>query len=415
MLLILILIITNVNCQNLRISTFHCPPFMILNENREPIDGIEYHILRYIARDYNITYATNLLPFADPYNKIRYDVIENISDICACSLWMKPKLHDDVDFSTTHSTNCITFFVPKPKPTPILVTKTRMEPIIIIYTLIIFIISAILLKISFTLTRNRDFSICLLELWRAMLQSATTIAAHALRASAILLITWYTFTMLITTAYNCGLTTMLTTTNYDEMITSTDIMIAKQIHWSGDGIREIVTRKFYKLRIDNVSRAENNDLFRGGNFAMLTKKLSNQYVTETTILHPDVKNDIIVMPSCIGTFEVTFYLNKHLDPQITLILNKNIQTLKEHGLIWLWYNTMIDKYTIGDESMRKLFMTQTQKTMAVPLDMQKVSHAFFILLIFLFCAFLVFLSEIFVFRQRKRRKFYSRPQKMSPN
>lgn len=98
-----------------RISVFHCPPHIIL-EN-DTMDGVEYRIINEIFK--RIKIPVQILKHKssdDPWKKTKNDVLTGKSDMATCSVWLTEDTFNNFEITSILGSVCVTMLVPKPAP-----------------------------------------------------------------------------------------------------------------------------------------------------------------------------------------------------------------------------------------------------------------------------------------------------------
>lgn len=108
--------------RNIRVSLFHCPPYVIVkdkgNYTRYSLEGIDFNIFRAITSRWPVEFLLEEEEENTRDNlfiKIIQRVVSKESDIAMCGLWQRVILERKIEMSKYNSVQCLTFLVAKPR------------------------------------------------------------------------------------------------------------------------------------------------------------------------------------------------------------------------------------------------------------------------------------------------------------
>ena len=322
-----------------------------------------------------------------------------------CSLWLRAIPPHGVQYSYPWTRQKGTFLVPKPQPlSRALLLYLPLEVwtwIILFSTLLSFSLllygAAKFVRLS---SRYQNIHHCFLDVSRILMLSSPPDFPHQ-ATLRYLLTAWAFFSLLTTTVYSSGFTSLLTSPLYSNPIDTIQDLLDQNIFWgeqitsfndfltsSGNPKLHEFGQKFIKER----SPAEREKRILKGNYAIFCKVLSDTFVTESERLSPSARQMLRVMKEPMFIFYVGIGLREN--SPYKSFFDSTIIRLEQGGLTDFWQHLVI--YKLGHHYMNTFFTLQNDVIDRKPLTFTSVLGAFCLLGIGLTISSFVFLCEIVV-------------------
>uniref|UniRef100_A0A3F2ZDC6 Ionotropic glutamate receptor C-terminal domain-containing protein n=1 Tax=Lutzomyia longipalpis TaxID=7200 RepID=A0A3F2ZDC6_LUTLO len=398
--------------REINISLFHCPPFVIIKTNNETnetiIDGVEYNLINSITEGWRK--GITIRYFDDhkvsPWTKIVNDVQDGISNIGLCSPWLNIKHYRVVDLSHSYDLQCLTFLVPRPQiVTPASYIYLPFSGMVWVVYIICLIATAFILHYFVNREFIRATELSSLEVvFLEVINIATSHGATRFPKQVpikILLVSWTAISLLLSTAYCTGYTSLLTTPRFSKPIDTIADFLEQGITWgtirkghsmqddmmsSGNRAFMEMAKRYYheKNHTDEVNR------IASGKYAKFVKILSNKFITDTETF-PNHTHYLRIMKQCISRYYTVLLLKKN--SPYTSFVSSLIPRYIEGGFISHWFTEMNTKY--GKSYMNALFDDQIKQFADTKgLQMANLLGAFYLLGLGLTVAFVVSLLEL---------------------
>ncbi|XP_017774906.1 PREDICTED: uncharacterized protein LOC108561471 [Nicrophorus vespilloides] len=405
------------------VAAFNCPPY-IYSTDKEAYDGIEFRIIQHIMRKFKVEYQIFTEKEREGRNESLYSIVKESvyngsSDIAVCSHWMLSlgKYFSMYDTTFPYAQACITFLVPKPQPKPdsgfifqplqpttwILMFTSSFTTTLILYGLGMY----------YKTVRNDpnpfanlvDSYLVIVRIFT--LSGLNVFPKPSLRGIRIFLTCWSLNTLLLATAYAAGFTSALTSVQFSDPINTLQDMVNHNIFWGGPDLNTKAMleggNEIHRMIAKNYGIEPNNryrDMrVRCNNYALIVKKLSQYYLTDTETLDSYAKTHMKILNECVGEFGIILILRK--SSPFTKIFTEQITRLLEHGFIDYWYAKMMSNYNL--DYLYNFFTSHTEATVSRPLRSSQLLGNFYLLLAGLTISALTFFIECLV-------KHYSRQQ-----
>lgn len=394
----------------LHASAFNCSPFFMFDGTK--YDGLEYQMLNEILKNFNVKYTFHdRLNVSDTWEAVLQDVLKGRSDIGLCSQWLTIYMYELKTYTTPYSQICATFLVPKPteiSPMLFIFLPLSLKTWICILVVTICLIFALnFLAIQFSKlfsnfhSRYVKISECFDHILRILIQQSTSyFPPNIQNVIRCLILIWILGTLLITTGYSAGITSLLTKPRFSEPINTFTDFIAAKLKW---GMRTNLYAKFLTetndqtmIKIGQSFETENSDeiknaRLRTNHYATLVKTISNIFVTDIEFMDEDVKHILRTMQECIGNYYLVFILRKN--SPLKEIFDRKLYQIIEGGLHHFWFNDILNNLHIS--FMKRFFVDSgTELSKNKPLNFDKLEGVYIFLAISLSIAFMVFLIEL---------------------
>lgn len=296
-------------------------------------DGIEWRFFKETTRHWEHQYI--LRDFSkeilDPWERSLQDLEYNISDMAMCSIWMTKDHYQKFDLSNFNDLLCNTFVVPK--PTAITQASLMYLPLnywVWIAFLLTLILSAILLNLMSIFGKNlmnkenygSQFNIPL----TVILDLVGIVTSHGLPhfpvqlPIKVLIMSWTFFSLLLTTGYMTGYTTLLTIPRYTKPIETLSDFLEQGVQW-GEPMKNpkvvptlLATENPEYIELARRVRTEESfaaiyKLLGTPNYGRFIKVLSKSFVTETEN-YIQFSENLKTMSQCIFEYYSTFAFQK---------------------------------------------------------------------------------------------------------
>jgi hypothetical protein len=387
------------------VATFNCTPFFYVDEENRINGGIEYQIVHEIINhwrhDYQIVNSTaNYLKWGAAIKS----VLNKTADIATCSQW-----HAKLNFSEIDSTYplrqiCVTFLVPKARLLPHFTfifqpfTTTLWISIVIVYIFVTIsikeitqIISRLLGEDYFGNILKADKTVIFFYLFRLWTLGSLKSMPRPAHFTLVLIFGFWLFVCLIySTYYAAGITSSLTNPRFSGAVKTLQDMADYKIKWLED---VYLKKMFESSHIERFRQlADLTAPVKRRDVAVITKKLSNLYLTDTEYLDEYDLKHLTVLKECFAQFYVVFPIRRR--SPYKKIIDKYYARFQEQGLVQFWLTniTYFDHSQKFFESLYSLYFIESDQYC---IDLERLMGAFYLLLCGHISAFLIFLCEYF--------------------
>lgn len=215
----------------------------------------------------------------------------------------------------------------------------------------------------------------------------------------VVIVTSYINSMMLSTYYNAGFTSILAFPRYTKSISTIEEMLDANINWGEpdkyilDFLADYNNSKTNKLmnRFNLETNLTNrNDQLEKGNYGFVVKNIENIYVTDL-IDSEFVRSKMNVLSDCISTYKIVLPLRKHFP--LTSLIKRRVQRVMESGLILHWYKDVQRKF---NESFHSNFFKTfgDENFSGKPLDLVKMFGLFYIVGVGFGLAIIIFTVEM---------------------
>lgn len=379
------------NSQYLRAITFHLPPFVYYLREIGVYEGLEYRIFKSITKDWPVRYE--VLVTNQSYFHLKKEVALGKQDVAFVSLWTMP-IMKNTDITFPHSDTCITFLVPKPEH----FQEHLMvyQPLTRNFWLLIIVLTV---TVGIILTKNSNMKGSLGLIYTIRLLTVSGIPSHSYYQRShfnIILLLWCILSLLITTAYISGLSSVLTYPRYTKNINTLADMVYHKTYWTAPDndtnqtfilSPNVYTKEIGKRFVYEKSMKERIQYIMNGNMAIKVQA-SNSFL-DVDLTENESKR-LKILPECAVTTYLNYVLKKN--SPYKKIFNKRIKRMIEHGLI--------KSYVIAVKKMKndtEMLMRLTTKPVKCPeeITLVQLQGSFYVLYAGYVLASAVFLSERF--------------------
>ncbi|XP_055693918.1 uncharacterized protein LOC129796142 [Lutzomyia longipalpis] len=344
----------------INISLYHCPPFVVDKEptsddnngtlNIRRFDGVEFLLMAHITKHWKRRFFVHrdIPGQLDPKNYIYLDLIERQANIGLCGLWLIEELVIYLEVSHPYAQQCISLLVPRLPAIPRghYIYLAFGERLWLIYIALVILIS---LLIYFFVSHNTNDSIpfqfnLFTESVVHVLAIATQhgIAPFPRRLSAkVLIMTWIFFSFLMGAIYSTRYTSILTTSLFRKPINSIREVMDRKIKWGdpGDHLKDELLKsglpdylELAEYAIDpNAEEAEK--LMKSIYYAQAISVLTSDWAAGTEKFE-NVSSQYRVMKNCIYKFDTVFAFQSN--SPYAAYFNKEIPKYVEAGFLQHW-------------------------------------------------------------------------------
>lgn len=222
----------------------------------------------------------------------------------------------------------------------------------------------------------------------------------------MILVCWSTTSLLLSTGYSAGFTSLITYPTYTKVINSFQDMLDENVRWGDKDTDCLYTLRFYprpymdKLLSNFLLETSSNDSIskvKKGNYGIFVKTLTKYFITRVDSLDDYGLKNLKRLPACVAEEYMVFPMRRN-SPYVN-ILDRKIERFKEHGLILHWARVTWVKY--GYKKIQRFYDTFSEIDYGdrKPLKLVQFKKIF---IMWLFLSFgvssLVFLWEILWFR-----------------
>lgn len=391
-----------------RVSTFHCPPFVLHDEKRGGYGGPELNIIREMTKDWPVEYY-----FHGPgsWFKIVDDVSRRKSDVAMCSLWQTPA-SKTADTSHPFAQICVTFLVSKPQLLSDIsyVFQPFQLTLWILIIVVLVLVSYVLYllhateKLRATVIYKADIVSAFLDAIRLFtlgsLSRPPKSTQHSLRH---VLISFSITCLILSTAYSAGFTSSLTYPRYTKPIRTVEDMIEQNVKIEVEpketNIKELF-EGFSDPHIRSLSDyivfvSENETRHENTKYAKFVKVAGMKYVTDTENLDSYSKTHLVLLKGCISKSNVVFVLQRN--SVYTDIINKYTQRFVEYGFVRYWFKQAI--YLSKDTYFDNFYSLYVNKFGHGSLKIERLKGVFIMLTFGLATATLIFIAELLYYKR----------------
>ena len=425
--------------QELKVSTFNCPPYMELDSEGVPYNGIEYRILTHITQGWPIKYVTYFHLDTDTfYDAVNEDVKTGKSDIGTCSKWMDFLETDAQDTTYPYGHTCITFLVPKPvllgnssfvyQPMSTGLWLSSCGVLVSVSLFITFVLwcerkfgnegnlasvepsrndgkTIIGFRVGQTeavtdsATIWHDFVYSFLNTFRLFTLTGSSFPASSWYVLKLVVISWSLVCVVTSTGYSAGFSSILTSPRFYRQIDTVQDMVDYKIRWgeASDDIEKLFvnsTKKSYvelsKQFVLERGFGHRLELIRSNSYAFLVKSLPKRYISDTDSLDDYARTHLKVLSECTGNFYLVLPLKKN--SPFKRMLDKEILRLSQYGFLNRWYLEARKKYPYM-EQFYSMYVDPAPKTFS-PFNLAKMQGALYILLAGFSLSCIVFIFEV---------------------
>ncbi|KAJ9578271.1 hypothetical protein L9F63_005492 [Diploptera punctata] len=318
-----------------------------------------------------------------------------------CSMFLTAKSLQGLEHSTPWSRLTATFLVPKPQPlSRVLLMYLPLEFwtwIILLNTFLSFslVLHATAKLLPFS-SRYQSIHICFLDASRILLLNSLPKLPRQ-TALRYLLVGWAFFSLLTTSVYSSGFTSLLTSPLYSHPIDTIQDLLDQNIYWGEpvSSFNYIFTNsdnrklQIFKNRF-KIERGDREKRILEGNYATFCKVLSNTFVTESEKLSPRARQTLRVMKEPMFTFYIGIGLRENSPYKV--YIDSTITRLEQAGITDFWQHFIIHK--LGFHYMNTFFSLQSDVVHRKPLTLNSLQGAFCFFIIGLIIASFVLISEV---------------------
>lgn len=382
---------------NLRVSFFHCPPFMYVKKNGTVTEGLEYRLIREVIKTIPIK---PMLVDGGNWSAASDMVEGNASDVAVCSQWHINSKGKNIDFTYPIKQICCTFLVKKPTllPDSSFVFQPLQAPLYLA-TIVILMVVFFLLVLSNYIHRDpnddnqsRDLELHMLYLTRTLsMGGAANLPIILCSGAKFLLGFWYLYCVIFSTCYSAGMTSCLTKPRYTNNIDTLQNMADYRIQWFGmddnlrDYFRIINTSLFTALADLYVKKKRITE--RSETSAIAVKIIDRRYVTDIDELPNEARKYYKTLSDCVGAYYMGFVLQKN--SPLTKLFDETLIRLVESGIHGNWVKRVLDE----SEQSQRVFFSNYVEEARVYVNVKKIQGAFYVLITGYILSLICFLIE----------------------
>ncbi|KAG8330912.1 hypothetical protein J6590_052413 [Homalodisca vitripennis] len=404
---------TKLNGTEIKIATFHCPPFVIfVNGNGTSLDSIignEWEIIKALYIHFNFSVKLVPLKGNGKWGRVRNGtavggvaqaLAEHNADIGVCNLWNVRARYSVSDFSPMMNEVTFTYIVPRPSLIP-----HQWQSLASIFTVEMWfcILATYTVSSFFYWLFGNVFSkinnVSPVESMLAMfgILTLTSWAVRTSNSSGRQLVTWWcVFVMMLTATYSSSIAARLTLPKYEARI---------------DTVQQLVELDFHWYDVDFPVSDKWSSYFNPDNYWKRQFKLQFYPLTVPEML-PALNSRKFAFPiQQWGRLFMNFHAagldyEKDLDDmrvmkETTEDIYEPLMQMYEAGLTMHWTSEIV-RTNVGDYSKRLLEETDVVAQTLRQLTMDNLHPAFYILSFGLLNSLLVFLGEVFYYRYKKK-------------
>lgn len=354
------------------VTTFHCPPFVEVNNKVNSREGFEYKIVEDMIKDwpvqYNIIENDRKDVLVNKFLLAIRTIQEGKSDIAFCFLWQRALMERNVDYSSAMFPTCVTFLVHKP---------TLLKS----YTFLFQAFHDVLTFVLFAFAS---------AFWEIIFKIVITIKGRSVvqfLSVRLVFICSTTFYFLFFSYYSAELTVISSFPRFSgDYVKSFTDMVDRKIQWV-EPQNDIQT--WLKNTKDNicVGIAENfrtesnrkiiNLKLQEGQFGFLVKRFATSLLSGVEDLDDYGKTYLRALPGCLATFYSSIGFQKN--SPFTKYFNEKLYRYFDSGLVEYWERMVARKPAYSYmENFKSLYVGQitTKK-----FDINKLSGIFYILIL----------------------------------
>lgn len=388
--------------RTLRVATFSCTPYMIFDDNNNPYDGIEYHIIKHITSGLVMEF---ILPSGNiSVPGIITTVVSGAADLGACGIWLQQIASNPsrVDITYPHGVKSEALIVPRQIQIPnfLFVYEHLNHNVWLSIGITLFIQSFIVFKVANAYrsieemnTKGATFLLILTDLIRVLSGTATTCKIYNKDATRQLLTTWLVCCLLLTTAYSAGITNALTKSKRSKSPATIKEVVASNL-----SIRNTApfVKEFCRFSSNPDLRAiakQFSDRCNNTRCATFVKEFSTNYFDYSEV-PSDIDPELFkILEERIDTMYVTFVFAK--DSPLTQYFNYHLRKLSAHGFLVYWNKRAEQK---NWNIIRRLYTrrsgSSTLEVNYMELSFAEFRGAFLLLAVGYFSALMLFFIEL---------------------
>lgn len=389
-----------------RIALFDCVPYVFLDESFEPVNGIEYQLIKEITKKWR----KELLVLGDDASKRRnewravYNTVSNgTADLGACSIWQMFLDYEALDFANSFQQVCLTFIVPKPHLLPKISFFFHSFQLLlwILMILLLLLVGILMIFIEKFHRKNQNAN---LDAGKSFLYAVRIFAQSGIPKSSIMsflsmrifVMAWIISCLIISNYYSAGLTSDVTKPRYTNPTNTIKEMIDHKINFN-IGLPEMA--KFFQL--ENVETLANlrkmmrmkeryKDL---DNSTAIFVKVLRRYICDLETM-PDYKKKYFKLLSdcrgdCIANYYIGFIFQKN--SPYTEVFEKEFLRFSENGL----YNNWVEGINyLYKKELDPFFSTYTDvDSQSIYIDLPQFQGVFILLAVGYVVSVVIFYLE----------------------
>lgn len=402
-----------------RVSTFHCPPFVLYDEERGAYGGPEYNVIREITKDWPVEYTFH---GSNSWARIIEDVAERKSDFAMCSLWQAPTAKS-AGVSYPFAQICVTFLVPKPQllsDVSYVFQPFQLTLWILIIAVVVLVSNVLHLllvvekrakKSQATAIYKADVVSALLDAIRLFTLGSLSRAPSSTQYSLRHVLISFSMTCLIlSTAYSAGFTSSLTYPRYSNPIRTVQDMIDQNVKIEVDQSEGNIKEVFTEFTDSNVRRlsnfivfvSENKTHYDGMNYAKLVKVAGPSFVTDTEMLDSYSKTHLQLLKGCIAQVNIVFAMQR--DSVFAEFINKHTARFIEHGFLRYWFKEAV--YRLNFDYIDNFYSVYVNSFGHGALKTQRLKGVFIMLAFGCATSTLVFIIELIYYKKVTGRPLF---------
>ncbi|KAJ9578269.1 hypothetical protein L9F63_005490 [Diploptera punctata] len=319
-----------------------------------------------------------------------------------CSIWLRAEPQIGIQHSFPYSRQKVTLLAPKPQPLPrallLYLPLQFWTWIILLSTLLSF---GLMLKGTTRLLQYFNYyqnvQHCFLDACRILLLSSPPRLPQP-TALRYLLIAWAFFSLLTTTVYSSGFTSLLTSPLYSDPINTIQDLLDQNIQWGDQSLdfNDLIEKsdnykliKFGQKFKREILPEDREKRITQRNYAIFCKVFSKSFVTESEKLSPKAREILRVIEEPVFLFYIGIGLREN--SPYKSYFDSTILRLEQAGLTDFWQHFTI--YSLGYHYMSDFFNLQNE-IHRQPLTLNSLQGAFCLLVIGLIIAGFTFICEI---------------------
>ncbi|XP_046662729.1 uncharacterized protein LOC124355611 [Homalodisca vitripennis] len=371
---------------DLRVATFNCSLFTIMDNNTGELTGIEAEIVKEVAARLNLTIRLVELDTSHTNNfglklqngtwtgGVMGALYNREADVGFCALWTSVDRDEDVEHTTPWGTVDISFLVPRPHQKrenwqTFYVAFTLPTWLGILSGLVVVSVShwsslAVSSWISVEGTKT-ELTVILLGMFGVLTQSSSI----PLKGRSLLVTSWHIFCMILVAAYSSNIVARLTLPMFTERIDSVQQLVTKGFTWGRPfksnysmlmNPQDVWHRRFMDF-FRLVKREDMHKLISSKKFAFSAQVLERHYVFDSDFykLQDNELVDLRVMAQVTNHFLVAIAVRR--GSPVFPPANLQILRLLGTGLVDHWKRDISDRH--GRRLVRELLLEKDKPTL----------------------------------------------------
>lgn len=407
--------------RSLKVSTFNCPPFMILDGNETTVQGgIEYEEINYIAQGIPVKWHVHR---SDTYKNRWGHVVDDVrwgkDDVAGCSQWLNFKEDENLRSSYPSYPVCFTFLVSKPQLSSemsyvFLPMRLHMWLIMLACSgcVVAFLYGLVWVKYFIKpegcgqMCKYSDVTLTATYTVRIMTSAGVPLYPPPNQVELRLILTFWSIScMILATVYSAGFTSILSYPPRNSPMTTFKDMAINNVVIDLKGLTaplEVIYSPNPELKSLTSHFSDDPTLIQkaidDGRYATAVKVLANAFITETENFPENLKQNLIVLKECIGNYYTVYVFTKN-SPYYQMF-NERKTRMIEHGFYMNLYNNLTtnSKYRY----MRNFYKIRDRETRFAVLSLSKLRGAFYLLIFGYYISLVVFILELWYYRKGKR-------------